>query len=129
MSESGREVTVESEQAQKYNTRWNLLEFARQQRGEFKFNKVDRHTLLFPRDVEAMAEEFPELELTPFQKQLLLDSLEVVHRIVLENAVQERDTKPGPDQGDSLAIHAQIESTLLQVYSFLHNLETDRTKG
>src|SRR6266852_5883355 len=124
-SERGAMAHVESEKVREFNVQWNLRELARRQRMEYKFNRVegDTHAIFLPQEIEEMAEEFPDLELTPFQKRLLYGSLGAIQKRVFENAIKERDSGQDLDPDGKMAMTAHIESTLLQVYSFLHGLE------
>jgi len=127
-SERGGMSPAELEPVNKLNARWNIREFVQGQRREFKYNRLEStYAQVLPDEIEQMAEEFPELELTPFQKRLLWDSLGTIQKRVFENAIKERDSRHEIDQDENMAMATHVQSTLLQVYGFLHSLEADRS--
>jgi hypothetical protein len=78
----------------------------------------------FAERVELMAEEFPELELTPFQKRLSWNALGGIDYMLFDDAKEETETgQEVTRHGDYAAKSHRINLTLLQVYSFLHELE------
>jgi len=130
--EIGREATPES-QTKVINTREELRDFAKSQRMQIEGNKFKSDTMLmrsFAERVEKMAEEFPELELSPFQKQLLWNALGGADYILFSDAQEETVTgQETTKHGDYAAKSHQINLTLLQVYSFLHELEPIHNKA
>ena len=124
--EIGREATPES-QSKVINTREELRDFAKSTRMQIEGNTFKADIMLmrtFAERVELMAEEFPELELTPFQKRLLWNALGGIDYMLFEDAKEETETgQEVTRHGDYAARSHRINLTLLQVYSFLHDLE------
>ncbi len=136
MPESEREIereVIPESQSTVINTREELRDFAKGQRMQIEGNKFEADIVLmrsFAERVELMAEEFPGLELTPFQKRLLWNALGGMDYMLFEDAQEETETgQEVTRHGDYAAKSHQINLTLLQVYSFLHDLEAHYKKA